>query len=204
MLESFAQSGVPSDPTNPGKVMKNYSPALLSQPPFPLRYIGVALQVVALVMLAYFLTGTAEARVFKPKEVGVYLGDGSVRAVVDGVARPPQSARSRIRVRSNSLGLDGVNFRLSNGKIRGRYFAYGLSMVLDGTYRRAGKRLLARGGVEIFSLETASTVNASWAFRLSVDGKRAQYVLAISIPHPESPGIPIATINARAQGTRSN
>lgn len=156
-----------------------------------------------LAILACLFTATSEAGVFKPGQVGFYDGDGTVRAVISGVPRDPVQARSRIRVRSNSLSLDGVRFRLAGGKLQGRYSVFGLAMRLEGTYRKAGDRLLARGSVEIFSLEVGATVDASWAFRMSADGKRAHYVLAIRIPDPENPAVPVATINARAGGTIS-
>lgn len=157
----------------------------------------------AIAILVCLLEPTVHAKVFKPSQVGMYEGNGTVRAVVAGIPKAPENARSRIRVRANSLGLDGVRFRFANGRVRGRYFELGLSMVLDGTYRKSSKRLIARGSLEIFSLEAAATVDATWAFRIFADGKRAQYVLAIRIPDPENTAIPVAIINARASGTRS-
>lgn len=179
--------------------MKNQNAFLVLRVPLPVpRFAGRFLAVIP----ALFLTATLEAGVFKQSQVGLYTGTGTVRAVISGVPRDPVQARSRIRVRSSSLALDGVRFRLANRKVRGRYYAYGLSMVLDGTYSRAGNRVLARGSVEILSLEAGATVDASWAFRLSADGKRANYVLAISIPDPDDPTMPLATINARARGAK--
>ncbi len=155
----------------------------------------------ALAILGGAPVAESQAGVFKPGEVGTYTGDGIVRSILYGVPRAPERAGARIRVRGNSLILDGVHFRLANGKIRGRYYYSGLSMSLEGTYRKIGSRLLAEGGLEIFNLSSGATVDANWDFNLRADGKRATYILGIRIPDAMNPGSNLAVINARASGT---
>lgn len=147
------------------------------------------------------------ADVFTKSQLGLYKGEGRVNGVVAGTTFPTRSASARIRVRPNSLIIDGALFRLAGDEIRFKYRELGLSMTCVGTYRKSGRVFTANGTLDVNSAQLAAAgvdLTGFWNYRLVFTGNRVRQSLGMRFPNPNVPGDTVGTISSTATGTKDD
>lgn len=147
--------------------------------------------------------GMARAEIFSPNQTGLYVGKGNVRSVVDGVTNPPENVQSRIRVKPNTVVLDGTAFRFSKTGVRAWLWDFGLGIGLDGTFRKSGKRIRASGTARIISLEHNTSAEGTWRLIFYANGRRASQYLNLLVLDPEDPNVVLGSITGRSTAAKN-
>lgn len=158
-------------------------------------------------LIIWVSAGTAGADVFSEGQTGLYRGEGRVSGILNGVPLPTKISNSTIRVRPNSLIIDGAVFRLSGDQIRFQYRAQGLTMTCVGTFRRTGGVFTANGTVDVNNAQLAAAgvdLTGFWRYHLVFTGPRVRQTLGIRFPNPILPEQTIGTISSSATATRED
>jgi len=169
---------------------------LARKPPMTIVYVVSA-------CLGFLTPDVSLAEIFSPNQTGLYVGRGNVRSVVDGVINPPESARSRIRVKPNTVVLDGTAFRFSKRKVRAWLWDFGLGVGLDGTFRKTGKRIKASGTARIISLDHNASAEGTWRMIFYANGRRASQYLNLLVLDPEDPNVVLGSVTGRSTATKA-
>ncbi|MBU6179570.1 MAG: hypothetical protein KGR69_07880 [Verrucomicrobia bacterium] len=168
---------------------------------------GISWRGAMIALLMWASAGTAGADVFPEGQTGLYRGEGRVGGVVAGTTFPSRLSSAAIRVRPNSLIIDGAVFRLSGDEIRFNYRALGISMSCVGTYRKIGRVFAANGTLDVNSAQLAAAgldLTGFWNYRLVFNGTRVRQTLGIGFPNPILPEQTIGTISSSATATRED
>ena len=162
-------------------------------------------QAAAILALAFFLPGSAQAGTFTKKQRGTYEGSAKVTAVIHGAPIPAQTARGRVVVRVNAIVLDGTKLPLAGGVLNFQYSEQGITMVCEGTYTEINGRVQGGGTVRVVGGALAMTgqeLNGTWSFDFVANGRRCDYKLFIHFPDPNSEGTVLATITGKGSGEK--